>query len=636
MKTPEQVNDWLGRDLTILKVIVDSCFDMGNDHNQETKRKIATVDEIIFKYYKDNLEAEANKEKDGKDQNGFPAKITAPDSVVAEQSEKLFGFLCDSFLLSDPIFNVPSVPNQSRLSSAIASYITRNSNTQMWRTKLQKTIQDAVWYNEGVNEAYVENGNIKLKAIRPDKAIRDPSVNIEELLQDGSFYGYEDNISIVKASNILKAKATYLTNKGKKLNDNILKLFTQDWTLPTTQKTSTTKYGTKCTSTNMFEGELDFTAFMTEKEREDATPITSIQMRVLYKRLNPDWVGSETLKQTIVEGSSLPLYRIVTFNGIPVITQDVSDGSSQLIFCSIYLDSESEIPLSHAERLIPVQTYSAKLQDARMIGIRKLLQDSYVYDEQFVDIDGPIKKIKSNSRVDKTLGIDQFYRQDRKDYRELSTLLGSLGEVPEFADKISGNNPSVSGQHVVGNRTAAESQRLVMSAESRYNLRKLMLQQTLFEPLQRTIIQMCKINRTNIRYWDAEKEQLVAPTEEELSLIAYYLDIGDGGLPSSDVTSPESIQALMVMATQNQSITERYDAGDLFKQFALALGFKRIHDVRMPHAPNDEVGVNENVPIMPNNQIDNQGQPVQGQPVQGQPNQQIQGQTVQGQPTQGQ
>jgi len=68
MKTPEQVKDWLGHDLTILKVIVDSCFDMGNDHNQETKRKIATVDETIFKYYKDNLEAEANKEKDGKDQ----------------------------------------------------------------------------------------------------------------------------------------------------------------------------------------------------------------------------------------------------------------------------------------------------------------------------------------------------------------------------------------------------------------------------------------------------------------------------------------------------------------------------------------------------------------------------------------
>ncbi len=602
-----EIVDFLGKDLSKIKLIIDSCFDIGR--NDELGQRVSTINHELFKYYRDSVSAENNKENEGMDENGFPTRITTPDSVVAEQSEKLMGFLCDSFLINDPIFNVPSIPNQSRLTSAVGDYITKMSNINRWRLPLQKCIQNAIWYNLSGSETYIEDGGIKIKSIKPVNLIYQQGVPVDEIIDKGSFYGYEERLNVSSAYAILAGNQG-LTSKGKELaNEGILKIFTQKWKVSDNQiQTVGSKYETNCRHKHSFEGEIDFSAFMSEAEQKKHSPITDIVMRVIYKRLDKSWVNTDSINKGIIDSSQLPLYRLVTFNGIPVIIEDVTDGSKVMTFGTLYTDSEESLPLSHAERLVPVQTYNAKLQASRIIAIRKLLEDSYIVNESFVEVEGSVKRIKSNAIVDKTLPISHFYQQDRKDYNELNTLLGGLGEVQDFADKISGNNPALSGQHVVGNRTAVESQRLVSSAESRFNLRKLMLQQTLFEPMQRSILKMCKLNRTSIRYFDPVKEQLASPTETELSMVSYFLDIGDGGLPSSDITSPEAIQALMVMATQQQQVAQRFDAGDLFKQFALALNFKRINEVRMPHDPSNELGAEANTQL--------QQQPtLQGQPT---------------------
>jgi hypothetical protein len=569
-------------------------------------KEYCEIDDALFRFYNNSLTDEDKalmRKKDKKaslDSKGLPLDLTTPDPSALSSSEDLIGYMSSIYMNADPLFHVPEIVEANYISQAVGDKIRKDTNTFGWRLKILEAIQNAVWYNDGAIEVKIQAKGVELKAISPYNLLTDTALSPERQ-REISYAGYIDSMPVADFYTEINSKQ-YLTSLGEELKKDVMKFYSVAASMAEATQNSH-KYIKFDSSANYFGTSIDWSTYNSEtgdfdldsEQKKSALDILSknyVPYTILYRRSSARLLGLDILDFDFVnDKDEVQVFKLTCIGGLPISVEplQVLTNDIPMFRTATYVDCDTTVPYSFTSRLMPVQNYAEKMYRARLEAVRASLDENEVMDEDFVEKSGNKVYIKSHARSDTPIGLSNVYQKNRMDTTGLNSLLLSLQETESLAKAVSGNTLLLQGGHIPGNRTLAESQRLLSTSESRFRLRATTFHNLTIEPLQRYLVYAYGKIITTLEYFDKSADEYRSLTPAELRMLLRRVDLSDGMLPSADLVSPEIITAILTFVTQAPEAQKYYDLRDLLDALGKAGGFEAISKVRAPHDPTDKV-----------------------------------------------
>lgn len=595
----------------VMAQVDSSSRDVGmrNQHLEEMLK----VSDKLFEFLANEAKAEeeARKCDTEKDKDENPIKTPVPDPIMLTLTEQLVGYLSSIFIASDPLIEVPHLPDALHITSAIANAIRRDSNRHGWRVELVKAFQNAVRYNYAPMETLgTATGAVKVAAHCPFNAFYDTSVPIDKVPEEGAYCGYIKVRSLPQIVRILSAvEPQFLSSVGERLlksPEDALQFqgcsYGYSYNDPDTYN-SGSNVGISSTPQGQVDWNADYNNESTVERvhRLSSAANQNFEETVIYRRIPGSWLGIPSSKQvTTPEANSnddgaWPIYRIRILSGIALLSVEPVRhvrGKLPMTFGQTYIDTTMDVPFSFAARLAPAQRYAKTLSTARIAAMRDNLDKTKIVNTKYIEestLGDKIIKMKASSSI----GDNGQPIPPRSAYDEISggnnslvmaQLIGNLTDPSSFAEKISGANALIQGGHVPGNRGPTESRVMVAGTELRFKLIAWVVQATLMEPMQQGIMAQYGAQPTRLQYFDKDSNELRGLTDDEFRKAADQLELADGLLPDDTNVSPEMIQALMANVAQTPQLTQEFDMRSLFIMMANAAGFKKADRIPRPQA----------------------------------------------------
>lgn len=588
----------------IQKLIIEGVDQLDTKHS-ERLRLFKAVDKLLYNYLDETATKETiaavNKEITEAGKLSF---IPTPDPVVLGRCEDLIAYITETFIMKDPVFDVPPIPNLQHVSTAIEDHFRNQSQVHKWRPTLTKAIQNTVWYNFGPStlDSFSGDENLKIRALDPRNVRYDTSVKLEDLAEKAMMASFIEAVSVSEViENINNVNSIYLTNWGKACKANPSKVLEANSAYAGLNVSEEIKYKRSCGANQSSVsgspkgdwrniGANGKTSSENMEKAKDS--IGQVTRSIIYRRMQPSWFNLNSNVYSDDESGKIPVYRFYFLGGTLMAIEPLRHNPYliPMYIGACYIDESNSTPYTFGERIGPLQSYNDKLNDARMKAVKDSLALLEIYDENMLekDEDGAYR-VKSHSRNDLNMTIDQMYRQYRPDVTGANQILGVQQSMETMVTNATGDNRMLRGDHIPGNRTAPESNRILRTSEARVVLRSFAVQSTLIEPLQQDIQARLESNLTLLRYYSAETGQMLNVTSDEYAVARHFFEISDGLLPSSLNISPEVAQSLITLFIQIPSLQQLYDLKSITQLLFHATGVKGISRVSSPSVAQQEI-----------------------------------------------
>ena len=574
------------------------------------------IDKQLYSSYKELQKQAASLDLDADtDASGLPLKIIPPNSIVYTNCAELSAYLVAVYVAKSSLIEIPDLPNAMNITAALKDKLNHDSSRHSWALELIKIIQNSVVYNYGAAELRLsaKRENV-LRALNPFNCFYDPSVSADRVGSDALYAGYTEVVTLPTLYRLLFAGGEqWLTSVGRSLITDISAL--ERISYLTASRDSfvgdyvTGGYGRlllpRSTSVTDWKSVVYGMPDSTEDRIKLRTRLASgtYQLTTYYCRAMPEWLQLPSEKYGTYNGQEsgqIPVFKMYILDHTYLMAVEPvveSHGMLPIMIGQVQTDTSGS-PLTYSESLVPVQTFSAKLNAARVSALRRALSDRGLYDRSLIDTDAindrnPTAQIPVNGHSMRELGksIRDTYLHLPFDTSGVAQLMGSIGEVDEYASRISGNNPQMQGSHLPGNRTAGEAARVNSFGEGRFRVYSILFQQTLMTPFKLLLRSNLGDSTQSLTYYEptTRRKQSVSPAE--FLEIEPDLVMSDGLMPSSKMVSPDMLSSLITALIQIPELRATKDIAAAFDWLARAGGVEDFH--KIPPPPQQQVAMQQ-------------------------------------------
>ena len=571
------------------------------------------IDKMMYQAFTAMREMQ-QAEKLETDESDLPSKIVPPNSVMYVNCAELSAYLVAVYVAKSTIIEVPDLPNAMHVTAALKDKIGRDSGRHAWALELIKIIQNSVIYNFGAAELRLtaKRENV-LRAINPYNFFYDQSVPPDKIGSDALYAGYTELVTLPTLYRLISASGgQWLTDVGKSLISDINALERVSYL--TSQRSEF--IGDYCAGG--FGMTLSNALVRSASKSNDHTPdwhavvndISDVEQRVklrtsiakgnyqlttYYCRAMPEWLGLPAKKYASYNGSDsgqIPVWKMYILDHTYLMAVEPvveSHGYLPLMAGQVQVDTAGD-SLTYSESLAPVQVFSAKLNIARIAAMRRALSDRGLYDKSLIESDdinnrSPTAQIPVNGHSMRELGkgIRDAYFHLPFDSSGIAQLMGGIGEVDDFASRISGNNPQMQGAHLPGNRTAGEAQRVNMMGEGRFRVYSILFQQTFMLPFKIQLRSNLSDSTQELTYYDPATGRKQSVSQAEYAEYEPDFVLADGMMPSTKMISPDMLSSLLTAVIQIPQLQATKDVGAMVDLLARAGGVEDFHKIPPPN-----------------------------------------------------
>ena len=571
------------------------------------------IDKMMYQAFTAMREMQ-QAEKLETDESDLPSKIVPPNSVMYVNCAELSAYLVAVYAAKSTIIEVPDLPNAMHVTAALKDKIGRDSGRHAWALELIKIIQNSVIYNFGAAELRLtaKRENV-LRAINPYNFFYDQSVPPDKIGSDALYAGYTELVTLPTLYRLISASGgQWLTDVGKSLISDINALERVSYL--TSQRSEF--IGDYCAGG--FGMTLSNALVRSARKSNDHTPdwhavvndISDVEQRVklrtsiakgnyqlttYYCRAMPEWLGLPAKKYASYNGSDsgqIPVWKMYILDHTYLMAVEPvveSHGYLPLMAGQVQVDTAGD-SLTYSESLAPVQVFSAKLNIARIAAMRRALSDRGLYDKSLIESDdinnrSPTAQIPVNGHSMRELGkgIRDAYFHLPFDSSGIAQLMGGIGEVDDFASRISGNNPQMQGAHLPGNRTAGEAQRVNTMGEGRFRVYSILFQQTFMLPFKIQLRSNLSDSTQELTYYDPATGRKQSVSQAEYAEYEPDFVLADGMMPSTKMISPDMLSSLLTAVIQIPQLQATKDVGAMVDLLARAGGVEDFHKIPPPN-----------------------------------------------------
>ena len=571
------------------------------------------IDKMMYQAFTAMREMQ-QAEKLETDESDLPSKIVPPNSVMYVNCAELSAYLVAVYVAKSTIIEVPDLPNAMHVTAALKDKIGRDSGRHAWALELIKIIQNSVIYNFGAAELRLtaKRENV-LRAINPYNFFYDQSVPPDKIGSDALYAGYTELVTLPTLYRLISASGgQWLTDVGKSLISDINALERVSYL--TSQRSEF--IGDYCAGG--FGMTLSNALVRSARKSSDHVPdwhavvndISDVEQRVklrtsiakgnyqlttYYCRAMPEWLGLPAKKYASYNGSDsgqIPVWKMYILDHTYLMAVEPvveSHGYLPLMAGQVQVDTAGD-SLTYSESLAPVQVFSAKLNIARIAAMRRALSDRGLYNKALIESDdinnrSPTAQIPVNGHSLRELGmsIRDAYFHLPFDSSGIAQLMGGIGEVDDFASRISGNNPQMQGAHLPGNRTAGEAQRVNMMGEGRFRVYSILFQQTFMLPFKIQLRSNLSDSTQELTYYDPATGRKQSVSQAEYAEYEPDFVLADGMMPSTKMISPDMLSSLLTAVIQIPQLQATKDVGAMVDLLARAGGVEDFHKIPPPN-----------------------------------------------------
>ena len=571
------------------------------------------IDKMMYQAFTAMREMQ-QAEKLETDESDLPSKIVPPNSVMYVNCAELSAYLVAVYVAKSTIIEVPDLPNAMHVTAALKDKIGRDSGRHAWALELIKIIQNSVIYNFGAAELRLtaKRENV-LRAINPYNFFYDQSVPPDKIGSDALYAGYTELVTLPTLYRLISASGgQWLTDVGKSLISDINALERVSYL--TSQRSEF--IGDYCAGG--FGMTLSNALVRSARKSSDHVPdwhavvndISDVEQRVklrtsiakgnyqlttYYCRAMPEWLGLPAKKYASYNGSDsgqIPVWKMYILDHTYLMAVEPvveSHGYLPLMAGQVQVDTAGD-SLTYSESLAPVQVFSAKLNIARIAAMRRALSDRGLYNKALIESDdinnrSPTAQIPVNGHSMRELGkgVRDAYFHLPFDSSGIAQLMGGIGEVDDFASRISGNNPQMQGAHLPGNRTAGEAQRVNMMGEGRFRVYSILFQQTFMLPFKIQLRSNLSDSTQELTYYDPATGRKQSVSQAEYAEYEPDFVLADGMMPSTKMISPDMLSSLLTAVIQIPQLQATKDVGAMVDLLARAGGVEDFHKIPPPN-----------------------------------------------------
>lgn len=518
--------------------------------------------------------------------------ITVP--VVLPQVEAAVTYQSSVFLQGYPIFGVVASPQYMDEAMQMEAIIEDQSIRGGWVTEFIKMFRDGFKYNLGIVEVSWEScvtaaldtdigfsstqakpreviweGN-KIRRIDPYNCIFDTRVNPVDIPAKGEFAGFTELMSRVQLKQ-------FIARMPDKMVANITAAFEsglggggyQSYYIPQINPNSPT-YSRKYGSFNW-----DAWAGLANADRKIAYKDV-YEVTTLYGRIIPSDFGLR-----VPSPNTPQVWKFVVVNGCTLIYAERQTNAHELLpmlFCQPNEDGLGFQTKSLAENALPFQDITSAMWNSIIAARRRAISDRGIYDpsrisSEHINNENPSAKIPVRPSAYGKNVAECYYPIPFRDDQS-GTLMQETGQVLQYADKVSGQNPARQGQFVKGNKTRDEFQTVMGNANGRDQLTSMHLEASIFTPLKHILKTNILQYQGGVKLYKRDVEEVVTIDPVKLRKSMVEFKVTDGLAPADKVLDSSVTQTAMQMIATSPQLNSQYNVGPLFSYFIKTQGGK--------------------------------------------------------------
>lgn len=430
--------------------------------------------------------------------------------------------------------------------------------------------------NTAMPKAATYEGN-SFKALDMYNIFYDPSVEVSEIHENGSFAGYLEKWSYIRLKReIHKLDQTWVYKR------NLSKIFRSP--TDTTTGVDSTKFYTpqiRQLDNGQTKGSQWENFFGLDSINYDKGATGEYLITTCYARIIPAEFG-----MTVPKRGAPAVYKFILVNGMLIYAEPVVAGHEYLpiIFGQGYDDAYFLQSKSFCENIMPLQELGTSIINGTVDAMRRNVSDRGLYNkdmisEEAINSRNPIAKIpvKMNRY---NASFDAAYRP--LDYRDSVTpqFTNNLGLVLGLAEQTNGVNKAAQGNFVKGNKTLFEFDTIMSRADARLQLMGVNLENSFFFPLKHTlkINYLMNAKEEVLQNPDTGQPQEVNPTD--LRKVEMEFKMADGLVPATKLANSEVLVAAVQYIAQSPELSVEYKVPDMLVSLFRQQGFDDLDKYR--------------------------------------------------------
>lgn len=546
--------------------------------------------------------------------------VTIP--VVMPQVESMLTFLSETFLSSYPLFPVLSKPKMMDVAMQMETTIGEQGIQFSWAAELMQAMRDTLKYNvcavevdwvekktysvssdatqsiqHGVSAPTNFAGNI-LKRRDPYNLILDTRVPPFEVHTRGEYAGYVEIIGKIEMKRRIAELDPTLTSRAKEA-------FESGEATVSMSPGSSQFYVPQVNAESLITptelgNQTNWDAWAGIDKSQTISYAGRYEWVVLYARILPKEFG-------IVgpQGNTAQIYKFIVVNGkVCIYMQRMSNAHDYLpiIVAQAHEDGLGWQTKSFADNAAPFQALATSLWNSGLESQRRKVYDRIIYDPSRINK----KDIENTSVVARIPVKSEAYGKPMAEaiyqvpYRDdnAAQIFNVSQQVVEMADIANGQNRVQRGQFQKGNKTRVEYQDTMNNSEGRPRMIALLLETRFFQPIKHII-------KLNTLQYQPAGEMYNRNTKEAIDIDpvalrkeALEFKIADGVMPTSQLMSMDTFDALMNAAAQNPMLAQRFDITGAFIYFLQLKGATWLSDFEIKQQP-QQPGMPQPQPGMP-------------------------------------
>lgn len=529
-------------------------------------------------------------------QRGDPTKfenVILP--VVMPQVEAATAYQMSVFLTGHPIFSAVTRPGLENIALQIDAVVEDQQIRGDWITEFSQAFRDGYKYNllametdwkrkttfapdSGTLKELQWQGNV-VKRLDLYNTFFDTRVVPRKIAADGEFAGYVEPMSRIALKRFLDSlpynfNVTEAFESGGGSNPMNASssgydlyyhpAINEEAGIIPTDRTSKT-------DTNW----LAWAGLVEDSRRPNIEYQNSYMVSTLYGRIIPTDFAFRG-----VPGTNTPqVWKFIIVNGSVVVYAERLTNAHDMLPITLAQPLDDGLGYqtkSFAQNLAPIQSITSAIANSTIAGRRRAIADRMLYDSArisaaHINSDQPVARIPvrpSVSGQDLRAAIYQIPFEDSQFQINQSELQGYMN----YANMISGLNPTRQGQFVKGNKTRYEFAETMGNANARDQLVSLGLEGSLMTPVKEII-------KINIFQYQPPQTILFAARQQEVEVDPVALreanisfKMSDGLIPADKLIDGESLESALQAMAQNPAIAQGYNITPAFSYLMKSRG----------------------------------------------------------------
>lgn len=579
----------------------------------ENRRSVEKTSKVYSDYRAiSEKEAELNKSTSNNERRDKEVLPTPPQLLTETQAGVISAYIISKLLSKPNIITVPQVVNQPEVSTGVDNFMISCQNKFDWRLKLNKTIHGMTKHGPSGIVIIPRVEGIDFETITPGNGYMNSHTKEGMCILKKNYNWLMDLVSL---------NSTFLTTLGKKIAEepSVLhhinaKNYSMGYHEIDNKACDSDKDMSGLTHQERLTAILDAIPVPISVDEQKAYKGTLIKdcdmcfpddgkfgkvetldkLKVMSKDyeitfntvdLDSRLADIEAIPNlTNIEGQNRKRYLIVSIHGFPIIVRHIT--TDMIIVADLFLSSDNEKACTLVESLEATEKYNLDYHRSVLIGLKDIINQENVWfdPEVFQEDENGRHQLKSSTDLKgEPINFSRHVYELDSPAANIAAITQTLPPPSVIADDITGNNPMLSAQHVKGNRTQIEGQRLSTNSESRFFVFAGNFYMTIINSLAKSAIELITANPSWVETYSVEQDAMIKVTASELIKYSKHFYQEQTGLIPTSLGSPEAAQGLMNLFATIPTLSEERDIGDVVTYFAKSLGFTDFPDLRRPH-----------------------------------------------------